>query len=223
MKSLVIMMMTALTLISSSIKSQSLNWEKINTGHGQVVNGSLNYDYAFGAGAAYGYYFNAGPFPVMLHVECTIPSGKKILDDLKTRIGVQVRWLKLGNVQFSTRLDGVFRTNSNDFVRLINFGSDFSGILGYYKNNWFAGAEVGFDKAIVTHFAHSQSYRDQFAGVVDGWYAPPTGGNFSYGLQGGYSLRQSDFTFRIGKIITQDFKTSPMIPFYTQLGYNYRF
>ena len=96
-----------------------------------------------------------------------------------------------------------------------------TGVIGYYKPKWFVAVEVGFDKAIVTHFKHSENFRNNFPDVQDGWYAP-TGGNFHYGIQTGYSFKNSDLTLTIGNFITQDFKTTPLIPYYFKLGYNYR-
>ena len=106
---------------------------------------------------------------------------------------------------------------------MLNFGSDFSGIVGYYRTHWFVAGEVGFDKAIVTNFKHSELYKDQYPDVVDGWYEPATGGNFYYGLQAGFSFRKQDIYLRAGKILTQDYKTKPLIPYYGQLGCNIRF
>ncbi len=103
-----------------------------------------------------------------------------------------------------------------------SFGSDFSGTLGYYRTKWFLAGEVGFDKAIVTNLKHSQSYREIYPDVTDGWYSPPSGGNFYYGLQAGFSFKQHDIYVKAGKIITQDFKTEPRVPFFAQIGYNFR-
>jgi hypothetical protein len=103
---------------------------------------------------------------------------------------------------------------------MLNFGSDLSGNIGYYRSKWFIAGEVGFDKAIITNFKHSKVYRDQYPGVADGWYEPATGGNFYYGLQAGFSFKNQDIYMKAGKLLRQDFKTTPFIPFYFQLGYN---
>ena len=63
-------------------------------------------------------------------------------------------------------------------MTLANFGSDLSSTIGYYKPKWFVATEVGFDKAIVTHFKHSDLFKEHFPDVKDGWYEPATGGNF---------------------------------------------
>src|SRR5690606_28578105 len=99
------------------------------------------------------------------------------------KIGGHINWFEKNNFRANTKIQGVFRRYGNDFVRLLNFGSDMSATIGYYKPKWFAAGEFGFDKAIVTHFLHSDMYKNNFSEAIDGWYEPSTGGNFYYGLQ----------------------------------------
>jgi hypothetical protein len=145
------------------------------------------------------------------------------MDDFKTRLGGNMHWISYRDFRFSTNLYAVFRRYQNDFVRLANFGCDLSGTIGYYRKKWFAATDFGFDKAIVTHFKHSEIYKSQFPGVVNGWYDPATGGNFYYGLQAGCSFGKNDMWIKAGKTISQDFKTKPVVPMYGQLGYNLKF
>jgi hypothetical protein len=120
-------------------------------------------------------------------------------------------------------LQAVFRRYENDYARLVNFGSDFSGALGYYRKHWFVGGKFGFDKAIVTHFRHSQSYKDQYPGVVNGWYEPATGGYTYFGAQAGASFGKVDLYVEAGKTLAQDFKTKTLVPMYGSLGFNLKF
>lgn len=117
-------------------------------------------------------------------------------------------------------MQAVFRRYESSYSRLLNFGAVISTTAGYYRPHWFVAAEAGFDKAIATHFKHSSLYRSNFTEVKDGWYEPPTGGNFYYGLQTGYSIKKADVYLRAGKLIEQDFQTSPFLPFYAELGFN---
>ena len=95
---------------------------------------------------------------------------------------------------------------------------------GYYQPHWHVAVEIGFDKAIVTHFKHSESFKQNvYALVQDGWYSPATGGNLTYGLQGGLSFKKMDVFLKAGRVITEDFTTTPQVPFYAQLGVDYRF
>lgn len=214
---------SGLILSIGSVNAQTINWASLHDGKQHIVSANLGVEYGLIYGLGYGHQFKTRLFPIVVNAEYSFPSGNNIIDDFKAKIGSQIRWIEFHNFQFSTKIHGIFRRYENDFVRLVNFGSDLSGIAGYYRSKWFVAGEVGFDKAIVTHFKHSKKYKDQYLGVADGWYEPATGGNFYYGLQAGFSFRNQDIYLRAGKILTQDFKTSPMIPFYGQLGYNIKF
>jgi hypothetical protein len=224
MKTLIkIIIISGLILSIRSVNAQTINWASLNDGNKHIVNASFGLEYGVVYGLGYGYQIKTRLFPIVANIEYSFPSGNKIFNDSKIKIGVQIRWIEYHGFQFSTKIHGVFRTYENDFVRLVNFGSDMSGIIGYYRPKLFVAGEVGFDKATVTHFSHSKAYKDQYPGVVDGWYEPATGGNFYYGLQAGFSFRKQDIYLRAGKILTQDFKTTPMVPFYGQLGFNTKF
>ncbi|MGE0636752.1 MAG: hypothetical protein AB7G44_01860 [Bacteroidia bacterium] len=214
------LLLTALTLYICSANAQTINWASLKEENKHIVNINAGMEHGVVFGLGYGYKFKTKLFPIVANLEYSFPSGNKIVDDFKTKIGVQVRWIEFHNFQFSTKIHCVFRRYENNFVRLVNFGSDFSGAVGYYRPKWFVAGEVGFDKAIITHFKHSEMYKGQYSGVLDGWYEPATGGNFYYGMQAGFSFKRHDIYLRAGKILTQDFKTAPTIPFYGQLGYN---
>jgi len=198
--------------------AQTLNWASLQKEHRHVANLAIGLDYGITLGVGYGYQLKT-KLPIVLGVEYSLPSGKNIADDFKTKVGGQIRWVSVGDFQFSTKIQGIFRRFENNYVRLNNFGSDLSGVIGYYKPKWFLAGEVGFDKAIVTHIKHPDLMKENFA-IKDGWYESATGGNFYYGLQSGFSWRSHDLTLKAGKAITQDFKTEPILPFYVQLGYN---
>jgi hypothetical protein len=208
-------------VISFNGNSQNLNWQSLNKGDKHIFNLNSGLEYGLIYGVGYGYQVNS-KLPVVLNMEFSFPSGRDVAEDFKAKIGGKVRLYEISNVQFSVNLYGVYRRYENNLVQMQNFGSDFSGIVGYYKPKWFIAGEFGFDKAIVTKLKHSQLYREVFPEVIDGWYSPPSGGNFYYGLQAGISFKQHDLYLKAGKIITQDFKTEPTIPFFAQLGYNFR-
>lgn len=206
----------------SNTKAQTINWKNIGIDNKHVLNVNCGIEYGLIYGIGYGLKINS-KLPILFNVEYSFPSGNKLTDDFKTKIGGKIRLYEVRNFHFSASIQGLFRKYENDFVQLLNFGSDISGAIGYYKSKWFVAAEFGFDKAIVTHFKHSIRYKNLFPMVKDGWYEPATGGNFYYGLQTGVSFKQHDIYFKIGKLISQDFKTTPSIPYYAQLGYNFKF
>jgi hypothetical protein len=215
------LLIPALALSMGPVAAQTINWATLKE-EKHIVNANLGLENGVIYGLGYGHHFRTDLFPIVANIEYSIPSGNKVFDDFKTKIGMQISWIELHHFQFSTKFHGVFRRYENELVRLVNFGSDLAGIAGYYRSHWFAAAEVGFDKAIVTNFKHSNVYKDQYPGVVDGWYEPATGGNFYYGLQTGVSFKHKDLYLKAGKIITQDFKTEPLLPYYAQLGLNFR-
>lgn len=212
-----------LTLISQSntTNAQLLNWTTLDsTKH--ILNTNFGLDYSVSYGVGYGYKLNT-KLPIVLNATFSMPAGENVFDDFKTKIGGQVCLLNKSSFVGSISIFGIYRKYQTQLVRLQNFGSDIKGSFGYYKTRWFTAAEVGFDKAIVTHFKHTPKFRDEiYADVVDGWYEPTTGGNFYFGLQAGYSFGKAGLTLNLGKVVSQDFKTSPLLPFYLNLGINYK-
>lgn len=209
----------ALLLQPGKAHSQDINWYNLQKDQKHLLNINTGLDYGLTVGARYGFRLPS-KIPVILMLDLSVPSGEKLADDFKTKIGGYIRLYQLNNFQLSGKIMGVFRRYENPYATLLNFGSDMGITAGYYKRKWFLAGEAGFDKAIVTHFKHKDAYKLNFPSVKDGWYEPATGGNFYYGLQTGYSFKRSDIYLKAGKILTEDFNTKPIVPFYLQLGYN---
>lgn len=206
----------------TSAEGQTLNWFSLRQEQRNILTINGGYDYAFAYGIGYGRQLKT-KLPTVINADFTQPAGEELFDDFKTKIGAQVLVHRINHVHFIVKVQGVFRRYHNEYVRLLNFGSDMSGVIGYYRSHWFAAGEFGFDKAIVTHFKHSDLYRADFPSVKDGWYKPATGGNFYFGLQAGYSFGRNDITLKMGRVVQEDFQTNPTIPFYLQIGFNRRF
>ncbi len=218
---LIFLLPICLSLLGKTAYSQTINWASLQGEHRHIVNVHAGFDYAFNYGVAYSYQLHS-QMPILLNLDFSKPVGEKILDDFKTKIGGQARLYQINNFQFSASLYGIYRRYENPLARLQNFGSEMSGVVGYYRPKWFVAGEFGFDKANVTRFKHSSMFRENFPAVKDGWYEPATGGNFRYGLQAGYSLKSNDIILKFGQVITQDFKTKPTLPFYGELSYNFK-
>lgn len=208
---------------STSIFAQSINWSNLNTDQKHLANLNIGWEYGLVYSAGYGYKLKSKN-PIVLGLSYSFPSGKNLLDDFKTKIGGQIAFLNTKNFQFSGSVHGVYRRYQNPLVRMQNFGCELGLTAGYYKPKWFIAAETGFDKAIVTHFKHSDLFKEVFfSEVQNGWYEPATGGNFKCGIATGFSFPTLDITFNIGKVITQSFNTSPLIPYYLTLGATKKF
>lgn len=220
-KEIIIILLPAFLLCLSKTYSQTLNWNSIN-GAQHVISVNFALDYSVSYSMGYSYKLNT-KHPLILNSSISIPSGKNLFDDIKVKIGGQILLMNNSHFKGSVSLHGIYRKHETSLVRLQNFGSELKGAFGYYSSKGFVAVEAGFDKAIVTHFKHSKIYREEiYADVIDSWYGPTTGGNFSYGLQTGYSFKKYDVTLNIGNVLTQDFKTKPSIPYYLNLGFNYR-
>lgn len=213
-------LLTSLLILANLASSQEINWKSLSDER-YIVNANAGFSHGIVWGAGFGYQLKT-KMPLILQAEYSFPSGKHLIDDFKSKVGAQARLFESGNIQVSAKIQGNFRRYENSLVRLVNFGSEMSAAAGYYRPKWFLAGEFGFDKAIVTNFRHSAHYRDMFPGVQDGWFEPSTGGNFNYGLMAGYSFKTSDLYLKMGKVLSQDFKSKPLIPVYFQLGYNVR-
>ncbi len=222
-KQIIIVLLPALLLAAKKPWAQAVNWAAMDQGSRQMISLYAGAEHGFIAGAGYSYLLKAGPLSIMPRADLSVPFGNNMTGDFKTKLGAQLRWNLTGPFQFSVLLQGVFRSYRNDFAHLLNFGSDLSGVAGYYRSHWFVAGEIGFDKAIVTRFRHTKAYKNQYPDVKDGWYEPPTGGNFYAGGQAGISLGRNDITAKAGYIRVQDFQTKPLLPFYGQICYSIRF
>lgn len=220
MKTIRFYMITFTIMVSGYLSmAQTVNWRAMPNFKKNIIGISLGLDHSVSYGLSYGRSVKVAKLPVFVTAEFLMPSGEKKLDDFKSKVGGQIRLINYRGFQFSTRVQGVFRRYENDFVRMLNFGSDFAGVAGFYQSRWFIAAESGFDKAIVTHFKHSALYRAKYGNVVDGWYEPSTGGNFYYGIQTGFNFKSHSIYIKAGNVLSQDFKSKPLLPYYGQVGY----
>ncbi len=209
-----------LLLCQIKSKAQVLNWAKLDNTKPHHIQSGFGIDYGTVFSFGYSHSQTLLGMPLMLNFLASKPSGKDQFDDFKFNIGFQ--WQLVNVRQFKTivKIHGIYRQFENTVVRLNNFGSDFSATTGFFSRHFFIAGELGFDKAIVTHFNHTEKYKNSFPEVNNGWYEPSTGGNFYYGFQTGTSLGNLDISIRVGKILTQDFKSTPFIPLYALLGIN---
>lgn len=215
-------LLLGLFLLAAPAGAQTLNWGAWTPAQKNLIRLHAGFEYGLVFGADYGHRLPTG-IPLFLNATYSFPAGKNLTDDFNARIGGQAGLLRAGDFRLSAGLRGVFRREENAFVRMYNFGAELSGVAGYYRPHWFVAAEVGFDKALTTHFRHTPLMQENFPGVRDGWYGPTSGGHFAYGIQSGYSFKRIDLTLRIGRLLEQDLKTAPLTPFYAELGVGGRF
>lgn len=211
----------ALLGMATSACAQTINWQAFQPEQKHLLYLQTGWDYSMNFGAGYGYKFDT-KLPVLANIEYSFPAGERLFDDFKVRIGGQVEVLRLGGFSATVKAYCPIRRYENNLATLFNFGGEFSGVAGFYKQKWFVAGEFGFDKAIATHVKHSQRALENYSGLQSGWYVP-TGGNYFFGLQTGISFGANGITMKVGKVVSQDFKTTPFVPYFAQLAYQRRF
>ena len=208
-------------LLAGTLHAQNINWKSFNAEQKHLINVNAGWDYATSLGLGYAYKINM-KMPLAINGQRSLPAGQDTGDDLKAKFGGQLRVVESRNFVATLVVNGIFRQYHSDLVKMQNYGSEFTGIAGYYKSHWFAAAAFGFDKAIATRLFNSETMKQYYPGARNGWYVP-TGGKFHYGIQAGYSFRFMDVTLNAGQITDQYFSQSVVVPFYAQLGLNARF
>lgn len=211
----------ALLGLAASAFSQNINWRAFKPEQRQIAYLQGGWDYGLGFGLGYGRKFNTR-LPVLANAEYSFPAGERLFDDFKVRLGGQVQVLRSRSFSATVKVYCPFRRFENSQARLLNFGCELSGVLGLYRPRWFVAGEFGFDKAVATHVKHSPLARENYPGAQDGWYVP-TGGNFFYGLQAGFSFRRNDLSAKAGCLTSQGWHTAPFVPLYAQVAYTRRF
>jgi hypothetical protein len=132
-----------------------------------LINLNVGFDYGATIGIGYGHKLNT-KLPLVLNMEYSFPAGQKLFDDFKTKLGGQAEVLRLNNFSTTLKAYGIFRRYESESARLINFGSEFSSLFGYYKPTWYVAGELGFDKAITTHVKHGAIMKENYPGIQDG-------------------------------------------------------
>jgi hypothetical protein len=142
--------------------------------------------------------------------------------DFRSRLEVQSSLLHWRSLRLNASATFITRGTDNAIYRALNFGADITGSAGLYRPRWFAAAQFGKDKAIITHIEHSDWYRDNYySDAKDGWYLD-AGGTYHYGLAGGIAIGKAELAGRAGFLRTENFNdlTPPM---YLGLGLGFAF
>jgi hypothetical protein len=179
-------------------------------------------DPAFFPAVGYGRVVSVFGHAIQLAGDAGIVAAAMDTRDFRARLHVLtsiVRWRSL-HLTGSTAF--IARGTDNSIYRGYNFGADLAGSLGIFRSGWFVAAELGLDKATITHVTHSDWYRTYFyPEAKDGWYRSP-GGTVHYGLSAGLSVGRAELLARYGQRRTEEFnKLTP--PIFASLGLGFAF
>lgn len=199
---------------------QTYNWGSITDSSKHIAGANLGWEYTAIAGVNYSYKLPL-KMPVFIQTGFSIPFGKNVVDDFKANIGLGGQIYENKNFHSILTLNTIYKRYTNELVTLNQVGLDIKTLNGFYKPKWFVATEIGLELGLSTHFKHSETYKQNiYANVQDGWYKPISAGIMNFGVQSGYSFRQSDLIFRIGYFKSITSNVNALIPYYVTLGYN---
>lgn len=141
--------------------------------------------------------------------------------DFRTKLSAQASLVQWKSMHVAGSATFITRGTENVIYRGFNFGADFTGTAGVYRQRWFAAGEFGFDKAIITHVTHTDLYRATYPGAKDGWYLD-AGGTYHYGFMSGFALGKTEVVGRFGWLRTE-YHNDLMSPLYGSVGLGFGF
>jgi len=206
------------TIISlAPVCSQNINWDWMEEENPNHVHLNVGYDYGITAQFGYSRYCNVIK-PSVVSFDYSIPMGKDIFDDFKTRLGVQVEVAEWNNFKASVNVFGNMKQYKTKLVRIFNVGFESSATVGFYKPSWYAAFEFGILHPIVSDVKHSNLSSEIYPEIQDGWYTS-AGGYYTYGIQCSKTIGSSiDLSARIGLTNAYANFKDAMLPYYAQLG-----
>lgn len=205
----------------TKVNAQVNNWAKLD-GVKHITRAYLGLDYGLVYGISHGNVTKIKNTTLIYFVDLSLPLGSKVFDDYRFKAGASVKAWQSNKWVLSGGISLVNRQNKSPFVKLQNLAVEPSIQFGFYKKKWVVNIEIADDYSFATHFKHTEAYKGNYPGVVDGWYKN-TANNISLGLNTGYSFRRFDITLSPGIIRTDGVSGTPSLPFYGKLGINFRY
>jgi hypothetical protein len=218
MKAAAIMMLLLSASVPVAARAQELNLAALDE-TSNVVHVRTGAEYGFVAGVGYSRVVPLLERRLVLTGDATLPWATLDASDYRVRVGAMLPLVGARRWKLAGALAPTVRGVKTELSRMTDLGADAALVGGYYARRWFAAAEVGFDWALTTYVAHTDTYRDNvYGGARDGWYAN-AGGNARAGAQGGVTLGRSDVILRAGAV--RDVSGGePLLPFYATLAVN---
>lgn len=218
MKNLIVTIVALMCI--NTLNAQNINWLSTTDNNRMIY---LNFGYDFGLTTQLGYAHKLkSTRPIVLSADYSLPMGKNLVDDFKTRAGCQIAIYNMGDFMLAAKAFAIFRRHETNFLRIASFGTEISGVLGYYKPKWHLAFEYGFDKSIASHLKHPEIMKENYAAISDGWFTP-SGGQFFYGIQGSKAIKEKlELSLRMGATNAQFDDRNALLPYYAQLGLLYK-
>lgn len=221
MKNIIILLGFSI-LSFGSVYSQNVNWRRLNNETPNHLH--LNFGYDYGVTAQLGYSRSISFVkPLLLTVDYSFPMGDVLFDDFKIRYGGQTEIEEWGDFAASFKLYGNFKREKTELLRIYDFAVEPSVLFGYYKQSWHVAFELGVLKPLTSNLLHSETVKEIYPAVQDGWYKAPNG-YFKYGFQGSKGVGETmDISLNIGFTNALGNGKDAILPYYTHLGILKRF
>lgn len=212
---------TIMSICSFSIVTgQSVNWSNLEDQQRHISYLNVGYDYGVTSQIGYARKIN-WIRPLILSSDISVPMGKKLSDDSKARIGLQVPVVDFKQFRFSIDARSVYRRHQTELVKMHSFGSEAYLVSGIYRPKWHIAFQWGYDNAAATLLQHSERMQEIYSEVKDGWYSD-TAGYFKYGIQASAKLGKNvNVTLQIGKTNARGDDRGALVPMYLQIGATY--
>src|SRR5215510_5005953 len=149
----IVVALVVLALIARDVAAQ-WNVERFGMSKNQVYT-TFGVDPAVVTSVGYGRNVRVFGRPWQIGAEAGAVAYNFDLQDFRARLqarGTLLGWRSLRLVGSSSFIT---RGTENQVYRALDFGSDLTGAVGVYKQQWFVSGEFGFDKAIITYLTHS--------------------------------------------------------------------
>jgi hypothetical protein len=142
--------------------------------------------------------------------------------DVRVRLLTRTTLVGWRSLRLVGSMGFITRGTENSLTRAVTFGADFGVAAGAYRPNWFLAGEFGLDKAVITHTAYSDRYREDVDPDAKNGWRLHLDGAVHYGVAGGVAIGPVELALRAGWRETEDFNPITQ-PTYGGVGLGFRF
>ena len=100
--------------------AQVVNWAGVSKEREQAISVMTGWDYGVVFGADYRYQLSTH-LPWFLDAAVSVPAGKNLTDDFKTKLGTEIRFVKAGPLHLSGSIRGLYRRYEKSFCAVTEF------------------------------------------------------------------------------------------------------
>lgn len=209
-------------LLTASASAQFVHPSRLATPGRNFAGAALGLNLGTTLNLRYGHTFRIAGQPVLAGGELGFVAGSDQFDDGKAALylGTSLRAARHWQLPLTIGAGTVF--SRNKLFRGNTLEASFGLQPGYYRNKWFAAADLQYHRLLLTRLHHTDYYREAYyEGAKDGWFRQ-SGGRFQAGFCGGISFGKHDLNLRAGMSLTHDFSPG-LLPAYAVLEYNFWF